>query len=197
MMLLLLLLLVLRGRETGRWRRPWSARGPRGGSLPRAEGSGRPRLLSLLLSRAPFADAASAEKQERKKRKKKLKEEGANHFCFLVSFVYSSLSSTRPETKKRMSDPLQFASLTLEDDNDVANRGVITAEPEETAAFAAASSATHGEDNAAIDDEPLAAAAAAAPPAAAAAPFPDEPPPPYESIVMGTASAMVRYLEEE
>lgn len=95
-----------------------------------------------------------------------------------------------------MSDPLQFASLTLEDDDaeGVANRGVITAETEETATFAAASSATHGgEDNAAIDDEPLAAPAAAP----AASSFPDEPPPPYESIMHGTASAMVGYLEKE
>lgn len=92
-----------------------------------------------------------------------------------------------------MSDPLQFASLTLEDDEDVANRGVITTETEETATF----SATHGEDNAAIDDdEPLAAAPDAAP-AAAPSSFPDEPPPPYESIVMGTASDMVRCWEEK
>ena len=94
-----------------------------------------------------------------------------------------------------MSDPLQFASLTLEDE-DIASRGVIATE--ETATFAAAASATNRGDDA-IEDEPLASVAAAPAPApapAAAPSYPDEPPPPYESIVMGTASSMVRFLED-
>ena len=92
-----------------------------------------------------------------------------------------------------MSDPLQFASLTLDDgdDIDLSNRGVIADETEETATFASAASATNNDIDGADDvDEPLAAPPPVAPPTSSS--FPDEPPPPYESIVMGTASAMVR-----
>ena len=85
-MLLLLLVLLLRGRETGRWRRPWIVRGPRGGSLPLAGGDGRPRLLSLLLSRAPFADAASAEEAGSERERKKLKRKKKNTFACCFSF---------------------------------------------------------------------------------------------------------------
>lgn len=111
-----------------------------------------------------------------------------------------------------MSDPLQFASLTLDEEGDVSNRGVVTEAsfPEETASFVAPQNdGGDGNDDDAIG-EPLASAAAsaaarapAATAATAAAPssssqsFPDEPPPPYESIVMGTASLMVSLCENK